>query len=85
MEQIILVGENGEDLPVYVLEETELQGKKYLLVAEDEAGDCDAYILKETSEDGEDTIYEMVEDDVEFEAVAKLFEELVGEDAGLEY
>ena len=85
MEQIVLSPSEGEELIVYVLEETQLSGIKYLLVCEDEEGDSDAYILKMVSEDGEDAVYEIVEDDIEFSAVAKLFEELVGEDADLEF
>lgn len=84
MDKIILSAD-GEDLEVYVLEETQLSGIKYLLVCEDEEGDSDAYILKLVSEDDSDAVYEIVEDDVEFSAVAQLFEELVGEDADLEF
>ena len=50
---------------------------KYLLVAEDSEGDSDAFILKEIATDDADATYEFVEDDVEFEAVVKIFEELV--------
>ncbi|SEK31369.1 MULTISPECIES: DUF1292 domain-containing protein [Pseudobutyrivibrio] len=87
MEQIILSGADGEDLPVYVIEETQLSGVKYLLVcdSQDENEDADAFILKEVSEDNGEVIYDVVEDDVEFDAVAKLFEELVGDDADIDY
>ena len=85
MEQIVLSDENGEDLLVYVLEQTTLAGVEYLLVCEDETEDSEAFILKLVSEDGEDVVYEPIEDDTEFEAVAKLFEELIGDEADLEY
>ncbi|MBQ1721566.1 MAG: DUF1292 domain-containing protein, partial [Lachnospiraceae bacterium] len=49
---------------------------------EDEA---EATILKEINADGEEAVYEFVEDDVEFAAVAKLFDELVGDDADIEF
>ena len=42
-----------------------------------------AYILKEMTEADEDTIYEMVEDDVEMEAISKVFEETL-EDIDIE-
>ena len=60
---------------------------KYLLVcdSEDENEDAEAAILKEVSADGDDVIYEFVENDVEFNAVAKLFEELVGDDADIDF
>ena len=87
MEQIILSGADGEDLPVYVIEETQLSGVKYLLVcdSQDENEDAEASILKEVSEDNGEVIYDVVEDDVEFDAVAKLFEELVGDEADIDY
>ena len=87
MEPIILPGEDGEQIKLYVIEETEVSGLKYLLVCEneDENEDAEASILKEVAVEGDESIYEFVEDDVEFEAVAKLFEELVGEDADLDY
>ena len=87
MEKIILSGADGEDIEFFVLEETQLSGNKYLLVcdSEDENEDSEATILKAVAEDGDDVVYEFVEDDVEFEAVAKLFEELVGDEADMDY
>ncbi len=76
MEAISLYSED-EEIIVYVLEETMLNEQKYLLVTEKEYGDTDAFILKEVASDETDITYEFVEDDVEFEAVAKIFEELV--------
>ncbi|MBE5920529.1 MAG: DUF1292 domain-containing protein [Pseudobutyrivibrio sp.] len=87
MEPIILPGENGEQIKLFVVEETKVSGHKYLLVcdSEDENEDADASILKEVAATGEESVYEFVEDDVEFEAVAKVFEELVGDDADLDF
>ena len=78
MESITLMGpDTEEEITVFVLEETTLNEHKYLLVAEDSEGDSDAFILKEIATDDADATYEFVEDDVEFEAVVKIFEELV--------
>lgn len=78
MESITLISpETKEEIGVYVLEETTVNQQKYLLVTEESDGDTDAYILKEIASDDTDVTYEMVEDDVEFEAVVKIFEELV--------
>lgn len=78
MESITLIApDTEEEITVYVLEETTLNQQKYLLVTEDSEGDTEAYILKEIATDDTDAIYEMVEDDVEFEAVVKIFQELV--------
>ena len=84
MENIVLTGDNGEEITLYVLEETQLSGNKYMLVCDDPDGDGEATIMKAVAEDGQDIVYEFVEDDLEFDAVAKLFEELVGEDADFE-
>ena len=86
MEPIYLPDEDGNQIKLFVVEETQLSGIKYLLVCEsdNEEEDSDAYILKEVSVEGEDVVYEFVEDDVEFDAVAKLFDELVGDEADIE-
>ena len=77
MESITLIApDTEEEITVYVLEETTLNQQKYLLVTEDSEGDTEAYILKEIATDDTDATYEMVEDDVEFEAVVKIFQEL---------
>lgn len=73
--------ETGKTVSFAVEEQTQLNGVNYLLVSEGE----DAYILKEISVDGEESIYEMVEDDVEFDALAKIFSELLDEETDLEY
>lgn len=87
MEPIYLPDEDGNQIKLFVLEETQLSGIKYLLVcdSEDENEDANASILKEITTEGDDIVYEFVEDDVEFDAVAKLFEELVGDDADIDY
>ena len=86
MEPLYLPDEDGNQIKLFVVEETQLSGIKYLLVCEsdNEEEDSDAYILKEVSVEGDDVVYEFVEDDVEFDAVAKLFEELVGDEADIE-
>ena len=63
---------------------SKINNQNYLLVTEDEDGDSDAYILKEISSEGEDTVYEMVEEDAELEAIGKIFSELI-EDVDFEF
>ncbi len=77
METIKLTSNDGEELELYILEETKLNGNTYILTAENEDGDGDAYILKQVGEDGEDVIYEGIEDETEYDAVAKVFMELM--------
>lgn len=73
-----------EDIEFFVLEETQLNGTRYLFVTEEEEDDCDAYILKEIGAENEEVVYEMVEDDGELTAIGKIFAELI-EDADIEY
>lgn len=75
--------DTGEEVLFFCLEQTKMNGYTYLLVTEDEEGDAEAYILKELSEEGEDTTYAMVNNEVELSAVGRIFAELV-EDADLE-
>ena len=77
--------DTNESAEFYVLEQTTIRGINNLLVTVDEEGDSDAFILKETqNEDDHNTIYEMVEDDKELEALAKIFAELM-EDVDIEF
>ena len=87
MEKIKFVDpDTQEEIEFAVEEETQLNGIRYLLVSEgEEDGDCEAYILKEVSTDDEEVVYQMVEDDVEFSALAKIFSELTDDETALEY
>lgn len=77
--------ETQESIDFYVLEQTTIRGMNYLLVAVDEEGDSDAFVLKEvTNEDDQNTIYEMVGDDKELDAIAKVFAELM-DDVDIEF
>ena len=87
MEKIeFLDPETNEIVEFAVEEETQLNGIKYLLVSDgQEDGDCEAYIVKEIGTEEEELLYQMVEDDVEFAALAKVFSELTDEETTLEY
>ncbi|MCC8138187.1 MAG: DUF1292 domain-containing protein [Clostridiales bacterium] len=76
--------EGGDTAYFYVVEETRINGVSYLLVTESEEDEAEAYILKDTSKDGEEeAIYEFVDHDDELEAVSKIFAELL-EDVDIE-
>lgn len=80
MEKITFVGEDNENMEMYVIEETKINGVNYILVtdSDDEESDAECYILKDVSgEQDEEAIYEAVEDDDELDAVMKLFEKLL--------
>ena len=84
MEKITFITEENESLTFFVEEQTRVNGIDYLLVSDSEDGEAEAYILKDVSEDTDpEAKYEFVEDDVEFDAVAKLFEQML-EDVDLQ-
>ena len=68
---------DGESVEFYVLEQTKINGYNYILVNEDADGDCDCYIMKETIESDGESTYDMVEDDTELNALAKVFAEMM--------
>ncbi len=84
MEKIVITGEDGEQIELYVLEETKIEGKTYLLVAESEDDEAEAYILRDdSSENDTEAMYEFVDDENELDALAKVFSELIDEDTDI--
>lgn len=80
MEKIILNSNDEQNIELYVIDQTRLNGTNYLLVTdtEDEEADAEAYILRDMSKDSDaDALYEFVEDDAELEAVSRVFTELI--------
>lgn len=66
-----------EAVEFHVLEQTRINGSTYLLVTD--PGDEEVcLILKDMNpEDAQDSVYEIVEEDTELEAVSRVFEELL--------
>ena len=87
MEKIKFTDPQTEEVVKFAVEEeTQLNGIKYLLVSDgNETGDSEAYILKELKTQDEEVLYEMVDDDTEFAAIAKVFAELADEETELLY
>ena len=65
-EKLIFTSEDGEEIEFYILEETKLNGKNFLLVADDIEG-----------EEATEAIYEVVEDEEQLTALSKVFTELM--------
>ena len=64
----------GENIELYVVEQTRIGGVNYLLVTEDADGDGEAMILKDLSADTEkESLYEFVTEDAELDAVGSVF------------
>ena len=85
MEKIKFTFEDtNEEVEFFVLEQTKVNGNNYILVTDSEEEEAECLILKDTSA-AEDTesLYEVVEDEVELSSVLKIFEELL-EDVDIE-
>ena len=80
-DMITMVTDSGESVDFYVLEETRINARSYLLVTdapEGEDGEC--YILKDMSgQQDAEAVYEFVEDDRDLDALMKVFEELLSD------
>ena len=78
LEKITFRPEGEEAVEFYVLEQTRIGGYNYILVTDVEEGDGDALILKDMSRDGEEeSIYDVVSDDEELEAVSGVFADML--------
>lgn len=62
--------ESGEEIRFEVIDSFDIEGQRYILVADNED---QAAILKEIAMDDEEITYELVEDDNEFQKAALLF------------
>ena len=81
-DKLIFTTLDDEKIEFEVIEQTTINGNNYLLVCDSDApeDEADAYILREKkNEDSNDAevIYDEVVDDVELQAVAKVFAELL--------
>lgn len=78
MEKILFQLEDNTEVAFYVLEQTKVNGNTYILVTDSEDDEAECLILKDTSaQEDVESLYEIVEDDVELTAVLKVFEELL--------
>ena len=85
MEKIIFTFEDTkEEVEFFVLEQTRVNGNNYILVTDSEEDEAECLILKDMSAaEDKESLYEIVEDNVELSAVLKVFEELL-EDVDIE-
>ena len=78
MEKLTFQGKDGEQAEFYVFEQTRVNGVNYLLVADSEEDDGECLILKDmASEEEQESLYEIVEDEQELSAVLTVFEQLL--------
>ena len=85
LEKINFMSDDGTETEFFVLEQTKVNGMSYILVADSEEDDAECLILKDTAKaEDKESIYEIVEDEVELNAMVKVFEELL-EDVDIEH
>ena len=77
---LVMTDENGNDVQYFVVDGIEVDWTNYILVVDseqynDEDAETEAFLLKETSADGEDALYEFVEDDNEYQKVVVLLQD----------
>ena len=79
MQSINFITDEGQEIPFYIIEQTTLAGKDFLLVTDSDTQEDEAqvYIMQEISDQDDQTIYEFVEDEAQLEALSKVFEELL--------
>ena len=78
LEKITFCPDGDEPVDFYVLEQTKIAGVNYILVTDIEDGDGEALILKDLSKpEDTESVYEIVSDENELNAVAGVFEDLL--------
>ncbi len=77
-EKIVFTDDDGNEIELFVVEETRINNVNYILVAEDGSEEAEAYIFKDVSDDKSDeAVYEPVEEEDEIQYIGKIFSELL--------
>lgn len=80
MEKIAFTYDEDKTAEFYVLDQVRIGGVNYLLVSDSMEEEAEALILKDTSAESEtESVYEIVDDDEQLHALAKVFEENIGD------
>ncbi len=84
-EKIVFTTQDNEKIEFYVLEQTMISGVNYILVADSvEDEEANALILRESANEADEIIYDVVEDDNELQAISKVFIEML-DDTEIEF
>ncbi len=79
MEKIQFTTDNGVE-EFYVIDETRISGRNYILVSDSLEDEAEAMILRDIStEKDTEAVYVPVEDETELDAVASVFTESLGD------
>ncbi|MCQ2495381.1 MAG: DUF1292 domain-containing protein [Lachnospiraceae bacterium] len=77
VKKIQITTDDGVTIDLYPVAETKLNGVNYVLVADSEADDGNAFILKEVETVDNDIAYELVDEETELNAIGDIFNELL--------
>jgi putative Holliday junction resolvase len=80
---VIMVDDEGNEVPFAILDVIQVDGVKYLMMVEEELYDvseADVTICKAVDSEGDEEIFEFVTDNDEIIKVAHMFEEISGEE-----
>ena len=81
MDEIVFVNEQQKEEKFFVLEQTQLNGNSYLLASKNPDDEEEGvWIFRQSSTNGEEVCYELLEDDREIDAVISVFEALLNEE-----
>jgi uncharacterized protein YrzB (UPF0473 family) len=70
--------DDGNEIDLYAIADTKLNGRNYILVTDNESGmEANAYILKELASDSKEVAYALVDDKTELDAIGEIFNELL--------
>lgn len=79
-DMLVMTDENGKEVQYFVVDGIEVDGVNYILVIDsekynDDEAETEAFLLKETSEEGSEALYEFVEDDNEYQKIVVLLQD----------
>jgi len=78
LDKVTFIQENNEPVEFFVVEQTRVNGINYILVTDTEKDDGIALILRDdASPEDQDSVYKIVQDEVELNAVADIFANLL--------
>ncbi|MBQ9550364.1 MAG: DUF1292 domain-containing protein [Lachnospiraceae bacterium] len=79
MDSVVFTQEDGTETEYFVLAEAKVGQNSYLLCTEEEEGDAEAFVLRAVpdGDDGENILYETVEDEKELEKAVEALGEIL--------
>ena len=76
-DKVKFITDDGEEVMFEVIEQARIGGFDYLLVTEDYENSDEAYILKKLTDDNDEIVYVIPDDDIELDAVSNYFSSLL--------